>query len=603
MRFGSVCSGVEAASLAFNPLGMQAAWFSEIEPFPCALLAERFPDVPNLGDMTTLPARILEGDVEAPDVFCGGTPCFTGGHLVLTDKGYLPIKDVRSGMMVMTHQGRLRKVLRVGSKVAKTGKLFAVGHREVECTKEHPFLSVFAKTWQTGSRNTVSLIGAPEWVEAEKMSGRYWCALQSYSGEAVEFDSAKFSTTPGLMMRFAGMYVGDGWIRRFSGCNKKSVVFGFSEKKLSLFKSVFGDIGYIHRERTVFKVVVSDTKLAEWLIRNFGEHADGKRIPTWVLSSPWRREFLQGYLDTDGFKRENGLVFSTISSALAFGIADLCNAEGYAASVKLIKVAPTKIIEGRTVNQRDWYQVRAFSREASRKSRTLYGFLCRRTSKFEDLEAEKQVFNLEVEEDNSYILEGMVVHNCQAFSVAGLRRSLDDYRGNLSLVFCEIANAIDTVRTQLRKRPVTIFWENVPGVLNTKDNAFGCFLGGLAGADAPLSSGAGRWPSAGYVAGPSRNVAWRVLDAQYFGVPQRRRRVYVVASSATGGGIDPTKILFESQGVRRDSASCPNSEQSSAAFAESSFGAFRECGPAGTLKASGGVLGGGSETLKTEIVK
>lgn len=59
-----------------------------------------------------------------------------------------------------------------------------------------------------------------------------------------------------------------------------------------------------------------------------------------------------------------------------------------------------------------------------------------------------------------------------------------------------------------------------------------------------------------------------------------------------GGGIDPSKVLFEPQGVRRDSASCPNSEQSSAAFAESSFGAFRECGPAGTLKASGGVLGG-----------
>lgn len=71
MKFGSVCSGVEAASLAFNPLGMQAAWFSEIEPFPCALLEQRFPHVPNLGDMTTLPARILSGEVEAPDLFCG----------------------------------------------------------------------------------------------------------------------------------------------------------------------------------------------------------------------------------------------------------------------------------------------------------------------------------------------------------------------------------------------------------------------------------------------------------------------------------------------------------------------------------------------------
>ena len=132
---------------------------------------------------------------------------------------------------------------------------------------------------------------------------------------------------------------------------------------------------------------------------------------------------------------------------------------------------------------------------------------------------------------------------CQAFSVAGLRRSLDAYRGNLSLVFCEIANAIDTVRTRLRKRPVTIFWENVPGVLNTKDNAFGCLLAGLSGADAPLSPGSDRWPCAGVVTGLARNVAWRVLDAQYFGVPQRRRRVYVVASSAARG-IDPAKVLF-----------------------------------------------------------
>ena len=51
MKYASVCSGVEAASLAWMPLGWQAAWFSEIEPFPCAVLKERFPNVPNLGDM------------------------------------------------------------------------------------------------------------------------------------------------------------------------------------------------------------------------------------------------------------------------------------------------------------------------------------------------------------------------------------------------------------------------------------------------------------------------------------------------------------------------------------------------------------------------
>lgn len=140
---------------------------------------------------------------------------------------------------------------------------------------------------------------------------------------------------------------------------------------------------------------------------------------------------------------------------------------------------------------------------------------------------------------------------CQAFSYAGKRLSLDDYRGNLTLTFCEIADSIDHVRTICGDEPCIIFWENVPGVLSTKDNAFGCFLGQLVGADAPLSSGAKRWPSAGVVAGPKRKAAWRVLDAQHFGVPQRRRRVFVVASARER--VDPAKILFERKGVCGDS--------------------------------------------------
>lgn len=137
---------------------------------------------------------------------------------------------------------------------------------------------------------------------------------------------------------------------------------------------------------------------------------------------------------------------------------------------------------------------------------------------------------------------------CQAFSVAGLRNSLDDARGNLSLTFCEIANAIDTVRTT----PAIIFWENVPGVLSTKDNAFGCFLGALAGEDEALVPSGGRWTNAGFIDGPQRAVAWRVLDAQYFGVAQRRKRVFVVASARAD--FDPAAVLFEFNGLRRDSA-------------------------------------------------
>lgn len=141
---------------------------------------------------------------------------------------------------------------------------------------------------------------------------------------------------------------------------------------------------------------------------------------------------------------------------------------------------------------------------------------------------------------------------CQAFSVAGLRQSLSDERGNLSLVFCELADAIDHSRIQRGDEPCVVFWENVPGVLNTKDNAFGCFLGALAGESDALVPPGGKWANAGAVLGPKRTIAWRVLDAQYFGLAQRRKRVFVVASAREG--FDPATVLFEWDGVRRDTA-------------------------------------------------
>jgi DNA (cytosine-5)-methyltransferase 1 len=158
---------------------------------------------------------------------------------------------------------------------------------------------------------------------------------------------------------------------------------------------------------------------------------------------------------------------------------------------------------------------------------------------------------------------------CQAFSVAGLRRSLDDARGNLSLIFCEIADAIDHVRLAGGEPASIVFWENVPGVLSTKDNAFGCLLARLCGGDEPLHAPDG-WPDAGCVSGPTRTAAWRVLDAQYFGLAQRRRRVFVVASARDG--FDPAQVLLEFEGVRRDSAPRREAGEGVARGAAPSFG-------------------------------
>ncbi|WP_186366562.1 MT-A70 family methyltransferase [Yersinia thracica] len=141
---------------------------------------------------------------------------------------------------------------------------------------------------------------------------------------------------------------------------------------------------------------------------------------------------------------------------------------------------------------------------------------------------------------------------CQAFSVAGLRNGLADARGQLTLSYVELADAIDETRRERGEKESIIVWENVPGVLSSKDNAFGCFLAALAGEDEPLVPSGEKWTNAGYVSGPKRAIAWIIKDAQYFGVAQRRRRVFVVASARAD--VNPAQVLFEFDGLRRDIA-------------------------------------------------
>lgn len=206
---------------------------------------------------------------------------------------------------------------------------------------------------------------------------------------------------------------------------------------------------------------------------------------------------------------------------------------------------------------------------------------------------------------------------CQSFSVAGLRRGLEDPRGNLMLTFGEILK---------KYQPSYMVWENVPGVLSSnKGRDFGTFLGMLG--------------QCGY------GFAYRVLDAQYFGVAQRRRRVFVVGY--LGDWKRAAAVLFEPESLQRDlakgrkkgkvaptlpasgsgtsrtgndipeKAPCFNGEElskqvsnqmvanASAFFhvvRESSFGGWTDDGKAGTIKAAGGCLsiqGDGNTSLNT----
>jgi DNA (cytosine-5)-methyltransferase 1 len=154
---------------------------------------------------------------------------------------------------------------------------------------------------------------------------------------------------------------------------------------------------------------------------------------------------------------------------------------------------------------------------------------------------------------------------CQSFSVAGLRKGLEDPRGNLMLTYCGILDKF---------RPQWCVWENVPGVLSSNGGRdFGSLLGALG--------------ELGY------GFAYRVLDAQHFGVPQRRRRLFLVGN--LGDWRSAAKVLFEPESMLGNIKKSRSTGQKTTAFTSSSFGGYGE--GVGTIRAAGGDLGGGSETL------
>ncbi len=129
---------------------------------------------------------------------------------------------------------------------------------------------------------------------------------------------------------------------------------------------------------------------------------------------------------------------------------------------------------------------------------------------------------------------------CQSFSVAGLRQGLKDPRGNLMLTYIGLLDKF---------KPKWCIWENVPGVLSSNGGRdFGAFLGALA--------------ELGY------GFAYRVLDAQHFGVPQRRRRVFVVG--CLGDGVSASKVLFERESLLGNSKTSRGKKQDSSTTSTSS---------------------------------
>ena len=553
IKLGSLFDGIGTWQYAATITGITPLWSSEIDDFCRYITAKHFPQTLQLGD--------IRGISNPPyvDIITAGFPCFPAGTLVLTKNGYCAIEDITVGDYVLTHTGKWQKVLSVGSRMSETVVLKGFGHPHLETTSNHPFYaSRKIKKWNNLRRSYDTFMDTPEWLSAEKMAGVFWAT-------PINFD--KLTEVPiknikgGSLITFnedfwwfVGRWLGDGWTRNTQRADRKEgqtwgqVFICCSFKETNTLKERLKRIGLhwnVSSMRTTNRFLCSNLALTRWLIKNFGEKAYGKTIPAWVLTieKKYRQALLDGYFSADGWRLPNGSYSAdTVSKKLALGIRLIAESLGYSSALYFFKRKTTSVIEGREIHQRDTYTVRYDEIKKQTKRKEAFGVSWGKVHSITETKQIKQVFNLEVENDNSYCVENIIVHNCQDLSIAGKRAGIHAERSGL---FFDAINLIRHVK------PKFAVFENVTGLLTSNGGLdFGTVLEQIAETKLPLPE---RWTNAGLVESQNCQVAWRILDAQYFGVPQRRRRVFIVSSFGTRRAA---KILFESKGLQRDFTPC-----------------------------------------------
>ncbi len=281
-------------------------------------------------------------------------------------------------------------------------------------------------------------------------------------------------------------------------------------------KAVGGELAWHYRETaTEMQAATSHQGLVRWLRDEFGHLAHNKRIPGWMYGLPEaaRRAFLDGYLSGDGWDAGRWVEATTVSPALAFGLRSLAASLGAAASVY---AGPNRgIIEGRLVNARKVYQVRwRWTVDPDHVQHTaIGGHIFTPIREVDDDTDPVEVFNLSVQDDESYVADGIVVHNCTHFSRAKGGKPREKKIRGLAWIVVRWAAAV---------APRVIALENVAEFLT---------WGPLDDEGQPIKAQAGETfrEFVGQLEGLGYRVDWRVLVAADYGAPTSRKRLFLVA--------------------------------------------------------------------------
>lgn len=520
-------SGLGAQVAAFKRLNIpcEVIGISEIDKYAIQSYEAINGPTRNYGDITQIER------LDYADLWTYSSPCFTADSLVLTEnRGFQKITDVKIGEKVVTHDGSYKTVENViNNGVKKTVKVYGMGIDEIHTTPNHLFyVREKSHVWNSELRSSIRTFSKPIWKRADSLKRTDYLGVPvNDKSEIPSWNGITFTWSDGRKDRYKnqlsqymdnkdfwwliGRYIADGWFR-----NNGGIIIGCGKKKFNEMKEKCDklNINYtITEERTAFKFQYPLKEL-QLFVKPFGKYAYGKKIPSFVMNLPIHllNSFIDGYMAGDGCFTNGRFKASSVSRELIYGLAQ-CIAKVYKQPYSIYKTKrpKTTIIEGRTVNQKDTYEL-CFKKTKCIQDKAFYenGFLWFPINKVEEADVEN-VYDLTVKENHSFTVQGVIVHNCQDFSTAGKQKGI--YNADGSLTRSGLLLHVERLLTEsvlYGTQPKYLLLENVKALVSKKFKPD--FLNWLD-----------KLEQLGY------NNYWQVLNAKDYGIPQNRERVFVVS--------------------------------------------------------------------------
>lgn len=335
--------------------------------------------------------------------------CFPAGTIVVARRGMVPIEDLTTGDEVLTHRNRWRRVTGTLSRHSALVTVKGRGHTALEVTANHRFLSRSA----TRTRRGWTFGEDEDWTFAGELVGHAWQSPAEFPivpapapPEGWHYDHHFWWTV--------GRWLGDGWIRH---CNPSGAIVGiccgYTERA-----ELDGrwDARVTEAATTVQYELRGSGSLARWLMAHFGEHAHGKTIPSWALAmdADHQKSLVEGYMSADGCSSLDGRRGScaTVSRKLAVGLKLLLQSLGHRPTLRC-RPAGRWQIEGRTGTTRPTWILQWMSEQRRTSTiATIDGRCVGVVREVINEGHEAEVFDIEVDEDHSFVADGMIVHNC-----------------------------------------------------------------------------------------------------------------------------------------------------------------------------------------------